>query len=317
MTEAPKELDLGAVRAFVAIADDRSFGEAAAGLGISQQAISKRIARLESGLGLTLLFRSRSGAALTEDGRAFLPHARALVGLADQAVEALRGRRRALRIDVLDTRLSASVDLVRAFHQATEQADIEIITSNGLRSAREALARGAIDAAFARVAGPVEEHLRHMPAYLEPVHVLVGRDHPLAGLREVEVERLAGSTVWMPGNVPGSEWADFYRLLGTAFGITIDDSGPDFGWEYFVEEIASGGRIGFVGMACRLPWHPRTVQLPVVDPVPVYPCSLLLHRQNQHPLLAALAGCVRAGFRPYDPRRQWLPQPDRAAFSQK
>ncbi|MGP3932069.1 LysR family transcriptional regulator [Nonomuraea sp. KM88] len=311
------ELDLGAVRAFVAVVEDRSFSEAAVQLGISQQAISKRIARLESGLGLTLLFRSRNGAALTEDGRAFLPHARALVGLADQAVEALRGRRRALRIDVLDTRLSASVDLVRAFHQATEKADVEIITSNGFRSARGALARGSVDAAFARANGPLDEHLRHVPAYLEPVHLLAGRDHPLAGLREVEVERLAGSTMWMPGNVPGSEWADYYRLLGEAFDIPIDDSGPDFGWEYFVEEIASGGRISLVGLACRLPWNPRVVQIPVVRPAPVYPCSLLFHRQNQHPMLARLVDSVRTGFRPYDPGRQWLPEPDRAAFSQR
>ncbi|MEV1178256.1 hypothetical protein [Nonomuraea sp. NPDC049784] len=45
------------------------------------------------------------GAGLTEDGRAFLHHARALVGIADQALDVLRGRRRSLRVDVLDTRV--------------------------------------------------------------------------------------------------------------------------------------------------------------------------------------------------------------------
>ncbi|SEH01191.1 DNA-binding transcriptional regulator, LysR family [Nonomuraea solani] len=308
------DLDLGTVRAFVAITEDHYFSEAAARLGISQQAVSKRIARLESDLGVRLFFRSRNGAELTADGRAFLHHARALIGIADQALEVLRGRRRSLRVDVLDTRLS-SVDLVRAFHQSAEGVDIEITTSNGLRTARDAIAHGSVDVAFARFTGTPDEDLRCVPAYLEPVHLLVDRDHPFAGLPEVPIERLSGTTVWMPGNAPGSEWAEFYRLLEAAFDIEIDATGPDFGWEYFVEEIGSGRRVGFAGEGLRLPWHPRTVQIPIVGPAPVYPCSLLCHRQNHHAVLSRLIDFVTAEFRPFDPRHQWLPDADRAAFT--
>ncbi|MFC5826286.1 LysR family transcriptional regulator [Nonomuraea insulae] len=307
------DLDLGAIRAFVAITEDRSFSDAAARLGISQQAVSKRIAKLESDLGVRLFFRTRNGADLTQDGSALLHHARALVGLADQALDSLRGRRRALRVDVLDTRLAAT-DLIRAFHHDTHDAGIEITTSNGLRSARDAVARGTVDASFVRVAAPLGDDLRNVPAYLEPVHLLIGRDHPLADRREVGVKELSGSTVWMPGNAPDSEWADYYRLLGAAFGFGIDDSGPDFGWEYFVEEVGAGDRLGLVGQGCRVPWHPRTVQIPVVDPVPVYPTSLLCHRQNPHPMLARLLAFVEDRFRPFDPHRQWLPASDRSAF---
>lgn len=312
--QPPLDLDLGAVRAFVAITEDRYFSEAAGRLAISQQAISKRIAKLESDLGVRLFFRTRAGAELTEDGRAFLHHARSLVGLADQAVGLLRSRRRALRVDVLDTRLR-TVDLLQAFHHTVEDVDIEILTSNGLRSAHGGLTHGSVDAFFCRVRGTLDEELRHIPAYLEPVHLLVSRDHPLAGRQHVEMERLSGSTVWMPGNVPGSEWADFYGFLGSAFDIRIDTSGPDFGWEHFVERIASGEHIGFGGEGLRLPWHPRTVQIPLVDPAPVYPCSLLYHRQNHHPVLTLLTRFVESGFRPFDPARQWLPAPDRAAFA--
>ena len=95
------ELDLGAVRTFLAVVDDGHFTDAADRLGMTQQAVSKRIARLESDLGAPLLNRSRAGARLTEDGAAFLPHARALISLADRAAGMLRARRRALRIDAL------------------------------------------------------------------------------------------------------------------------------------------------------------------------------------------------------------------------
>ncbi len=226
----------------------------------------------------------------------------------------LRGRRRSLRVDVLDTRL-ASIDVIRAFHQTVEDVEIDIVTSNGLRSARGALAHGSVDAAFARVSGTLEDDLVSMPAYLEQAHLLVGRDHPLAGLPQVETARLAGMTAWMPGNVPGSEWTEFWDLFGAAFDIRIDTTGPDFGWEYFVEQIGSGERIGLAGEWCRLPSHPRTVQIPIVDPAPMYPCSLLHHRQHHHPVLALLTRFVESDFRPFDPGHQWLPAPDRAAFT--
>jgi DNA-binding transcriptional LysR family regulator len=45
------ELDLAQVTAFVAAAEARSFGRAAQQLHLTQQALSKRIARLEASVG--------------------------------------------------------------------------------------------------------------------------------------------------------------------------------------------------------------------------------------------------------------------------
>ncbi|MFB4310276.1 LysR family transcriptional regulator [Actinomadura sp. GTD37] len=308
------DLDLGAVRAFVAITEDRYFSEAAARLGISQQAISKRIASLEAATGVRLFDRARTGAELTEDGRIFLSHARALVGTADQALATLRGRRRALRIDVLDTR-TAAIDQVRSFYDTRADVDIEIITSNGLRSARGALTRGSVDAAFCRVTGAPEDGLVRLSAYLEPAHLLVGRDHPLAGLRQVGMAQLSGATVWMPGNAEGSEWAEYHRFLGGAFGIRIDTAGPDFGYEHFVREVGGGARASIIGEGSRIPWHPDTVRIPLVDPTPVYPWSLLYPRAGRHPALDLLVRHVQASYRPFDPDRQWLPAADRHLFT--
>jgi DNA-binding transcriptional LysR family regulator len=307
------DLDLGTVRAFVAVTEERYFSEAATRLGLTQQAVSKRVAKLESDLGLRLFSRTSGGADLTEDGRAFLPHARALLGIADQTREVLRTRRRALRVDVLDTRLPP-VDLCRAFHERNADVNVEIVTSNGLRTARGSLARGSVDAAFCRASGDLEE-LRSVPAYLEPAHLLASRDHPLAGRKAIRMAELAGTSVWMPGNVPGSEWAEFYLLLGAEFGIEIDASGPDFGWEHFVADVGAGRGVSIVGETMRLPWHPDTVRVPLVDPAPAYPTSLLFHRHNPHPVLEAFVRFVTGRYRPFDPARQWLPEPDRTAFS--
>lgn len=143
------ELDLGAVRAFLAVIDDGRFTEAADRLDMTQQAVSKRIAELEAALGVPLLHRSRAGARPTEDGAAFLPQARALISLADQATAMLRARRRALRIDVLGHN-SAPIDLVRSFYE-TGDAEVDIVVSRGTGSRWTALTDGSIDAAFGRV----------------------------------------------------------------------------------------------------------------------------------------------------------------------
>ncbi|WP_067453049.1 LysR family transcriptional regulator [Actinomadura macra] len=309
------DLDLGAIRAFVAVADDRSFSDAAARLGLSQQAVSKRIAKLESDLGAALLARTSGGAEPTADGRSFLVSARALLDLADQAVERLHRRSRTFRVDVLDTRI-ASIELVRVFHESVPDVEIEIVTSDGLTSAAPALRAGRIDAFFGRAVAGLDAPLVHAPVYLEPLHLLAGRGHPLAGRSAVPISDLGGTTAWMPGNARDSEWSEFYRHLSADFAIGIDLSGPNFGYEHFVERIGSSDSVySFIGEKTRIPWHPDVVRMPVVEPIPVYPWSLIWHEPNRHPVLPLLIAHTAAVHRPFDPGREWLPQFDRALFA--
>lgn len=309
------DLDLGAVRAFIAVADTQYFGEAADELGITQQAISRRIAKLETALGTTLLHRTQSGARLSEGGAAFLLHARPLLALADQAVESIRIRNRPLRVDVNDTRLPAT-ELVRRFHDSHADVEIELITSNGLRSGRTALASGSIDVAVARVVGALDPSIKHRPVFLGPLHILVGRAHPLADRHQVRLTHLRDSIAWMPTNEPGSEWADFYDCLASEFGLTIDTSGPNFGLDHMLDYLAaSADRFTFSGELLRVPWHPGIVQIPIVDPTPVYLHSMLWKRGNRHPVLPRLIDHVTSRLQPFDPERQWLPPADIGAIN--
>ena len=306
------ELDLGAVRTFLAVVDEGHFTDAADLLGMTQQAVSKRIARLESDLGAPLLNRSRAGARLTEDGAAFLPHARALIGLADQAAGMVRARRRALRIDAL-ARDAAPSDLVRSFYETSDIA-VDLVVSRGAVAQQAALTDGSVDAAFGRVTGGLMPGIECAPACLEPLYVLLSRRHRLARRKRVPASELSGLTAWMPGNATDSEWARYYRFLSAEFGVAIDTSGPVFGRDHITEKIAASPDLITFAARTQLTGNPDVVHRPIADPTPVYPWSLLWHGLNRHPALPLLIAHVTVGYRPFDPRSQWLPAPDRPLF---
>lgn len=99
-------MDIEAVRTFVAVAKAGQFQAAADELGISQQAVSKRIVRLERTLGVSLLVRTSRGSLLSLDGQVFLPHARKVLAALKQATQAVRPGNRPLRVDVLNRRIA-------------------------------------------------------------------------------------------------------------------------------------------------------------------------------------------------------------------
>lgn len=85
-------MTLEQLEALIAVADRRSFSAAAKFLGVSKQTISRRIAELEEKLGFSLLIRSTRRVSISDDGSAFLPHARQAVGSLRDGVLNLRSR---------------------------------------------------------------------------------------------------------------------------------------------------------------------------------------------------------------------------------
>jgi len=73
------QVKLSQLKIVVAVAEQKNFGEAALGLGISQSAVSHAIAALEESLGVILFSRGRHGATLTPVGASILPHAQTVV----------------------------------------------------------------------------------------------------------------------------------------------------------------------------------------------------------------------------------------------
>ena len=79
-------MDFVLLKSFIAVAEEKSFSSAAKNLFISQQTLSKQIAKLEEDLGTSLFIRSRP-LALTPDGGHLLPVAKEILQLKQQFEE--------------------------------------------------------------------------------------------------------------------------------------------------------------------------------------------------------------------------------------
>ncbi|MBW8485772.1 LysR family transcriptional regulator [Actinomadura parmotrematis] len=302
-------MQIDAVRTFAAIADASSFQDAADDLEISQQAVSKRVAGLERDLGVRLFARTARGAQLTADGLAFLPHARALLRAAERAEAAVRPGGRALRIDVVGRKL-APAELVRGFHAAYPDARIDVATPPDAAAAVAAVAAGTLDAALRAVTAPARlpDGVASARVHDEPVQLLVGASHPLATAPAARPADLAAHRVWLPGIVPGTEWAAYYDDLAAAFGFTIETAGADFGAEPLLETVARDPALAtLIGEGTQL-FPPPGLDLrrvPLRDPTPVYPHSLVWREDNPHPTLAALRAYLTP--RTPSPVPSWTP----------
>jgi DNA-binding transcriptional LysR family regulator len=282
-------VDLEAVRTFVAAADAGQFQEAAADLSITQQAVSKRIAALEKDLGVRLFTRTARGSQLTIDGQAFLPHARELLRIAERATASVRPGRRALRVDVINRRIAPS-GLLRGFHQAHPEIELDVVTLFDAEQAIAAIQSGTIDASF-RALSTLPEGIEAVRVLDEPHQLLVGPGHELASAPAVTLKDLVGHRIWIPGMVAGTEWAAYYDELAAAFGLSIDGIGPNFGSDALLEQIASSATLAtLAGEQTRLVWPAGydLRRITVRDPAPVYPHSLIWRSDNPHPALRRL-----------------------------
>ncbi|MEV5836676.1 LysR family transcriptional regulator [Nocardia sp. NPDC052112] len=304
-------MELDAVRTFVAVVETGQFQAAADDLGITQQAASKRVATLERELGVQLFTRIARGVRLTVDGQALLPHAREILRAAERATAAVTPGRRALRIDVVSRRIAPST-ILYAFYQQHPDIELDVVTLTNFdaESALAEIGSGTVDATFRSLRGrSVPNGLRSARVIDDRHELLVGPRHPLANTKTVTLAELTDHPIWMPG-MSDAEPIGYYEDLATAFGLTIDTIGPMFGIEALLAELADSTRLAtFVGEGSRYLW-PESYDLrriPVVDPTPVYPLSVIWRADNPHPVLANFLDYLHIRYRTTSTADIWAP----------
>jgi DNA-binding transcriptional LysR family regulator len=190
-------VEIDQVQALVAIVRGGGFTRAATALHLSQPAVSRRLHLLEHELGTPLFERMRGGVLLTEAGRAFLPHAEALLAsMRDgmEAVRALDGRDRgAITLALVGTLASTPLTArLRAFRAACP--DVQLRLRTALSAEVSALVRRGDATLGLRYDADPHPELVSILIHDEPRLVVCSPRHRLARARTLTPTMLAGET---------------------------------------------------------------------------------------------------------------------------
>jgi len=185
---------LNELRYIVAVAQERSFGRAAAKCFVSQPALSVAIQKLEEELKAPLFERGKNEITVTPVGERIVEQAQRVLEEVVRIRElAQAGRNQlvgALRLGVIYTVAPYLLpDLIPVLHGRAPQMPLEI-EENLTENLEGALKSGRIDAAIVALPfGPPGVVTRFL--YEEPFQVVVPQDHKWAGRRSVEPNELA------------------------------------------------------------------------------------------------------------------------------
>ncbi|MFC9843776.1 LysR family transcriptional regulator [Streptomyces sp. NPDC127595] len=284
------DMELRHLEHFVAVAEERSFTRAAAGLHLVQSALSVSIRSLERELGGRLFDRTTHYVELTDAGRALLVEARIALAAVDAARDAVAavhgGLRGTVRIGIMHsmTLIDLAAVLTR-YHR--ERPQVQIVPSAAQGGSTE-LARqvidGRLDLAFAALPSDYPPGLTVYPLASEPMLLACPEDHPFARRRVVPLAEL-----------DGERFVDFPPGWGTRLGVDRLFLEAGVRREVTVEvadiptvvELVRAG-FGFAFLSESLASGSRAVALRPVRPEPAFEISLVT-AADRRPSAAAQA----------------------------
>jgi DNA-binding transcriptional LysR family regulator len=208
-------LDLKLLMTFREVANCRSFSEAAKRLGYTQPAVSQHVSRLESTLGVRLLERDARGVQLTPAGELLLARAAALLDQArraeDDVREAAGAGRPCVRIGAFATLAGGLLPgATRDLRARRPDLRLEVKVFEPEDSIDELLS-GRLDVATLidseLMPLAVRDGVEHVFLCDDPLFVVMGSDHPMAGRPSIGLEELSDEGWLMPdvgGTCPDS-----------------------------------------------------------------------------------------------------------------
>lgn len=130
-----RDFDISSLRTFIAVAEHLNMTNASLMRHLTQSAVSQQIKKLETLLDEKLLIRRPKGIELTRSGEAFLPHARLLVQLNDEAFAEMTNSpvTRNIRLGVPSDVVSSLLpQILKNFQAANPDTQITLISKNSV-----------------------------------------------------------------------------------------------------------------------------------------------------------------------------------------
>lgn len=188
-------MDIQELLTFIKVAETQSFSDAADALFVTQPAVSKRIAALESNLNVRLFDRIGRQVHLTESGQRLLPKAKRIA-------EDLNDIKRSMSLQMEDVSgelliatshhigLHRLPKTLKQFQLEHPQAEIKIDFTQSEDAHRQIL-KGEAEIGIITLSAQSENMLNAIPIWSDPLQCVVSLDHPLAQMDQVDVVELS------------------------------------------------------------------------------------------------------------------------------
>ncbi|MGA8459782.1 MAG: LysR family transcriptional regulator [Streptosporangiaceae bacterium] len=289
-------MDLRSLRYFVAVAEERHFGRAAARLHMTQPPLSRAIKQLETDVGAPLLHRSPSGVTLTPAGAALYNEARDLLEHAEHArarVAAAAGTATFTIGTLADSGEEAGTGLADAFRERNPGVQVRVREAD-LTDPTTGLRAGLVEAALTRMpfdrAGISTRVLRS-----DPVGVVLRADDPLARRGSLQVRDLEERPWFQFPEGTDPLWRAYWN--GAAPGGTVRDGPVVRTVGECVQAVLWNGTVGLAPLTpLGHAWPPGLTVVPLAD---MAPSRLVVawNKADANPLIRSLTQVAAAVYR--------------------
>lgn len=286
------KIDFDGIQAFVVIAELGGFNKAAEHLHVTQTALTRRVQKLESYLGLKLLDRTTRYVELTAVGRDFLPQARAIVSEMTAAVGRLKdmskNSRGSFTLACVPT-MAAHIlpDLIREYAQTCPRNRIRLLDATSYE-VRDAVLNNQAELGIG-IHGEQHPDLIETHLFDDPLMFFCRDSNPLSQMTSVTWSDMSGADLIVVSNLTATRVFMDYQLAKR--GISLSGA-------YEVQHHATAISLVAAGVGSAIlpasTFHegdrPGVRRIPLVGPV-VKRKVILTQRKNTTLSPAAEAFC--------------------------
>lgn len=284
--------------AFRTVCRTLNFSAAARELYCTQPALSYQIRSLEKELGLSLFVRSTTQVALTDAGRALLPHVEQLYQNLLVTRTAMKGfaqkKQLVLRLaPVLLQRDPIYPVMMEHLHESLPGYEWEVDTRTPPRDLYQMLCTEA-DGCIRMPTDPPQPEVLYTPIMQSSIFILAAPEHPLAGHRPLPLSELAGQRIYYEPiyqGIVGFVQAQFPSYCAAPEYI------PEESYESVYAEVLAGRALFLC--AVRYPGFPESWHLPLdVPQLPPNTCLLTL-RDDPRPEIVTMRNVIQQVYRDF------------------
>ena len=204
------------IKFFMAVAETKSFTQAAQKMNTAQPSLSRQIKKLEEIVGTALVIRNTHEVRLTDAGQIFYEQSRSILDQVDRAISAAQNvaSKKASSTTIGFVSGTEAPFLIDIFSDIVERCKTLHISFRGQRERHllESLYEGDVDAAV--LAGPITDpDLLSQVIVSQPLLAAIPANHPIANEKIVSFTQLLS----LPFVAPDPDFAPNYHAVIQSF----------------------------------------------------------------------------------------------------